>query len=86
MGLGTLLAASAFWFTLVKWAGGLYLLYLGLPLLMRSPASRAVPYTAVVVVVGATVLMLVAIAHQSLRKSRPVAPVAAKVTAKEETF
>ncbi|MFW9777128.1 YIP1 family protein, partial [Brucella melitensis] len=26
----------------------LYLLYLGLPLLMRSPAARAVPYTAVV--------------------------------------
>jgi threonine/homoserine/homoserine lactone efflux protein len=28
LGLGALLAASAFWFTLVKWAGGLYLLYL----------------------------------------------------------
>jgi len=33
LGLGTLLAASAFWFTIVKFAGGLYLLYLGLKLL-----------------------------------------------------
>lgn len=33
LGLGTLLAASAFWFTIVKSAGGLYLLYLGLKLL-----------------------------------------------------
>lgn len=29
LGLGALLATAAFWFTLVKWAGGLYLLYLG---------------------------------------------------------
>jgi threonine/homoserine/homoserine lactone efflux protein len=32
LGLGTLLAASALWFTVVKWAGGLYLLYLGVKL------------------------------------------------------
>lgn len=29
IGLGTLLATSAFWFTAIKWAGGLYLIYLG---------------------------------------------------------
>lgn len=40
LGLGTLLAASAFWFTVVKWAGGLYLLYLGIKLL-RAGASSA---------------------------------------------
>jgi threonine/homoserine/homoserine lactone efflux protein len=32
LGLGALLAASAFWFTVVKWIGGLYLLYLGIKL------------------------------------------------------
>jgi threonine/homoserine/homoserine lactone efflux protein len=30
VGLGTLLAASAFWFTVVKIAGGVYLLFLGI--------------------------------------------------------
>ncbi len=41
LGLGTLLAASAFWFTVVKWVGGLYLLYLGVKLLRAgiSPAT-----------------------------------------------
>lgn len=33
LGLGALLATSAFWFTVVKWVGGLYLLYLGVKLL-----------------------------------------------------
>lgn len=33
IGLGTLLAASAFWFTVIKWIGGLYLIYLGIQLL-----------------------------------------------------
>jgi len=33
LGLGTLLAASAFWFTVVKVAGGLYLIFLGIKLL-----------------------------------------------------
>ncbi|MDY0748000.1 LysE family translocator [Paucibacter sp. R3-3] len=40
LGLGALLATSAFWFTAVKWAGGLYLLYLGLKML-RSGVSAA---------------------------------------------
>ena len=32
LGLGALLATSALWFTVVKWIGGLYLLYLGIKL------------------------------------------------------
>lgn len=42
LGLGGLLAASAFWFTVVKWAGGLYLVYLGIQLL-RAGASGSSP-------------------------------------------
>ena len=33
LGLGALLATSAFWFTVIKVAGGLYLIYLGIKLL-----------------------------------------------------
>jgi threonine/homoserine/homoserine lactone efflux protein len=33
IGLGTLLATSALWFTVIKWLGGLYLIYLGIKLL-----------------------------------------------------
>lgn len=40
LGLGALLRTAAFWFTVVKWAGGLYLLYLGLKLL-RAGGSAA---------------------------------------------
>jgi threonine/homoserine/homoserine lactone efflux protein len=48
LGLGALLAASAFWFTVVKWAGGLYLLYLGIRLLragiaLPSPDASEAP-------------------------------------------
>ena len=45
VGLGALLATSAFWFTVVKSAGGLYLLYLGVKLLRAgiSPAKLATP-------------------------------------------
>lgn len=45
LGLGALLATSAFWFTVVKWVGGLYLLYLGIKLLRAgiSPAELAAP-------------------------------------------
>ncbi|MDP3653202.1 MAG: LysE family translocator [Rhodoferax sp.] len=45
LGLGALLATSAFWFTVVKWVGGLYLLYLGAKLLRAglSPAELAAP-------------------------------------------
>jgi threonine/homoserine/homoserine lactone efflux protein len=41
LGLGALLATSALWFTLVKWAGGLYLLYLGIKLLRAGVVTAA---------------------------------------------
>lgn len=45
LGLGALLATSAFWFMVIKWVGGLYLLYLGVKLLRAgiSPAALAAP-------------------------------------------
>ena len=45
LGLGTLLAQSAFWFQVVKWIGGLYLLYLGIKLFMTGvrPAGLSAP-------------------------------------------
>jgi len=45
LGLGALLAASAFWFTLVKLVGGLYLLFLGLRMLRAgiAPAELVAP-------------------------------------------
>lgn len=36
LGLGALLSASAMWFTVIKWIGGLYLLYLGVKLLLAG--------------------------------------------------
>jgi threonine/homoserine/homoserine lactone efflux protein len=42
VGLGALLATSAFWFTVVKSAGALYLLYLGIKL-FRAGVSAAEP-------------------------------------------
>ena len=44
-GLGALLATSAFWFTVIKWAGSPYLLYLGVKLLYAgiSPTELAPP-------------------------------------------
>lgn len=42
LGLGTLLAASALWFGIIKWIGGLYLLYLGIKLLLAEVPSSNV--------------------------------------------
>ncbi|GAP36524.1 LysE family translocator [Piscinibacter sakaiensis] len=43
VGLGALLATSALWFSVVKWAGGLYLLFLGIRMLRAgaTPAAAA---------------------------------------------
>lgn len=46
LGLGALLAASAFWFTLVKWIGGGYLLYLGIRMLRAGAAGGPPPAVA----------------------------------------
>lgn len=42
LGLGLLLATSALWFTVVKVVGGVYLLYLGAKMLLRSQAGAVV--------------------------------------------
>lgn len=42
LGLGTLLVASAFWFTVVKVAGGLYLLFLGIKMFRAGVSSAEV--------------------------------------------
>ena len=39
IGLGALLATSAWWFTAIKWAGGSYLLYLGVKLFRAEIVS-----------------------------------------------
>ncbi|WP_258130647.1 LysE family translocator [Achromobacter anxifer] len=46
LGLGALLAASAFWFTVVKTVGGLYLLYLGFKLLRAGVSPATLPAAA----------------------------------------
>jgi len=42
LGLGALLASSAFWFTVVKTIGGLYLVYLGIKLLRAGITTSAI--------------------------------------------
>jgi threonine/homoserine/homoserine lactone efflux protein len=43
LGLGALLAASEFWFTVVKWVGAAYLAWLGLRLLRSSGGTLDLP-------------------------------------------
>jgi threonine/homoserine/homoserine lactone efflux protein len=43
LGLGALLAASATWFTVIKWAGGLYLIWLGIRLFRAGLGAEALP-------------------------------------------
>ncbi|GKT15317.1 LysE family translocator [Acidovorax sp. SUPP2522] len=42
LGLGALLETSAFWFTAVKWVGGLYLLYLSIRLLRAGISATEI--------------------------------------------
>ena len=43
LGLGALLATSSFWFTTLKWVGGLYLLFLGIRMLRTGVAAADLP-------------------------------------------
>lgn len=43
LGLGTLLAKSAFWFQVIKWAGGLYLIYLGIQMFRSDALQNDLP-------------------------------------------
>lgn len=52
---------------------GIYLLYLGLPLLMKAPPEKAVAYTAVVVVVTIVVMVVIG-AISSLLMPAPIMP------------
>ena len=90
LGLGALLATSAFWFTLVKWVGGLYLIYLGIKLLragaanaLPDPASPAAPASRwrlfantylVTALNPKGIVFFVAFLPQFIDASRPVAP------------
>ena len=44
LGLGVILSASAAIFTLFKWIGAIYLLYLGIKLWRSKPSNNLVPY------------------------------------------
>ncbi len=46
VGLGALLSTSSFWFTVVKFLGGLYLIFLGIRFLRAGASSTAVAATA----------------------------------------
>ncbi|WP_369920407.1 LysE family translocator [Marinomonas polaris] len=49
VGLGALFSVSAFWFTVVKSIGGLYLLYLGIKLLRSGTSAMKIPSSEILV-------------------------------------
>lgn len=57
LGLGALLAASEFWFSVVKWIGVAYLAYLGIRLLRSKGSFEAQEATAVKTVSGRSVFL-----------------------------
>lgn len=88
VGLGALLAASVFWFTVIKLTGGCYLLYLGIRLLragggtasLSTPAAPAATWKlfANTYLVTATnpkgIIFFVAFLPQFINNAAPVAP------------
>ncbi|MES2610273.1 MAG: LysE family translocator [Pseudomonadota bacterium] len=87
LGLGTLLATSAFWFTVIKWAGGLYLLYLGIKMLRagvgvaelaapKAPGSRWKLFANTYLVTALNpkgIVFFVAFLPQFIRPGAPIA-------------
>lgn len=59
----------------------LYLLYLGLPRLMKAPQEKALPYTAVVIVVAIVIAIVVAVITQPIRNLGAAAGYAAGAAA-----
>ena len=89
IGLGTLLAASAFWFTIIKWLGGLYLIYLGVKSALGarkafSPEPRRAPVASprklfanafiVTALNPKSIVFFIALLPQFIAAGRPVVP------------
>lgn len=97
LGVGALLAASATVFTIVKWAGALYLVYLGVRMwrvrtpaadLAEAPAAAVVPRLrlfrdafSVTVLNPKGIVFFVAFLPQFIATDRPYAPQAAMLVA-----
>jgi threonine/homoserine/homoserine lactone efflux protein len=88
LGLGALVLASATAFTLLKWAGALYLIYLGIKLIRSAPtagldvpqaatitATRVFGHTAAVTALNPkSIAFFIAFVPQFIRPSAPLLP------------
>ena len=88
VGLGTVLAASAFWFTVIKWIGGLYLIYLGISMIRdagrgsgftvdtREKSSRSLFATAFIVTAlnPKSIVFFIALLPQFISAAHPPTP------------